>query len=370
MHLLKCKKAYTVSSILLMSTSISSCTTSFGILEGNKAEIEAVKVSSQNPADKFDLSHWSITLPVDDDENGKVDVVNEVDIQSFHHSDYFYIDEDGFMVFMSPNKASTTPNSTNARSELRYESRGGALSVKGSDPKNNFALAANENASDYAAVGGKLEATLKVDHVSRNAGYPDKEPAYSVVIGQIHAGKLETKVDGFGWGNEPLKISFKKRPDHEYGSVYWTYERNLALDNPDRIDIEYLVWGKSWVDLAAPEQEGIKLGEEFSYTVNVHENTMYLTFENERLGTKTFEINLSNNVDANGEIDPLDHPNGYTGDYLYFKAGAYNQCSTKDAPSFRYPACPGTGNLEQDIIDGNYAQVSFRKLSVSEATPN
>ena len=118
MHLLKCKKAYTVSSILLMSTSISSCTTSFGILEGNKAEIEAVKVSSQNPADKFDLSHWSITLPVDDDENGKVDVVNEVDIQSFHHSDYFYIDEDGFMVFMSPNKASTTPNSTNARSEI------------------------------------------------------------------------------------------------------------------------------------------------------------------------------------------------------------------------------------------------------------
>ncbi|MGI9220392.1 MAG: polysaccharide lyase family 7 protein, partial [Woeseiaceae bacterium] len=106
-----------------------------------------------------------------------------------------------------------------------------------------------------------------------------------------------------------------------------------------------------------------------SYTVNVYENTMYLTFESDRLGAVRHDINLSDNIDVNGVVDALDHPNGYTGDYLYFKAGSYNQCSTKDAPTFRYPACPGTGNLEKDIADGNYSQVTFSRLVVSESEP-
>ena len=96
---------------------------------------------------------------------------------------------------------------------------------------------------------------------------------------------------------------------------------------------------------------------------------MRITFENARHGTVVHEVDLSNNVDVNGKVDVLDHPNGYTGDYLYYKAGGYNQCSSKDAPTFRYPACPGTGDFETDMKDGNYAQVTFSRLVAGEATP-
>lgn len=327
--------------------------------------VEAVEY----PAGKFDLSHWSLTLPVDENGDGAADIIQVPELQTYVHPDYFYLNDDGQMVFTSPNKAATEVTSTNTRSELRYESRGSDMSIEEADPKNNWALAAKEDADQFAAIGGKMEATLQVDHVSLNAGYPDKEPAYSVVIGQIHAYQFENQDHGYGWGNEPLKISYKKWPDHDTGSVFWQYERNLDFDDPNRIDVDYLVWGSSWTDSSDPGENGVALGEEFSYTVNVHENTMYLTFESDRLATVKHQINLSDNVDANGVVDALDHPNGYTGDYLYFKAGSYNQCSTRDAPTFRYPACPGTGDLEQDLADGNYSQVSFSRLVVSESDP-
>lgn len=321
------------------------------------------------PASIYDLGHWSLTLPVDEDGDGGADIIDVPELQTYIHPDYFYLNDAGQMVFTSPNMAATEVTSTNTRSEFRYESRGSDMSIAESDPKNNWALAAKEDADLFDAIGGKMEATLHVDHVSLNAGYPDKEPAYSTVIGQIHAYQFESQDHGYGWGNEPLKISYKKWPNHEMGSVFWQYERNLDFDDPNRIDVEYLVWGSSWTDSGAPGDKGIALGEEFSYTVNVHENTMYLIFESDRLSIVKHEINLSDNVDANGVVDALDHPNGYTGDYLYFKAGNYNQCSTRDAPTFRYPACPGTGDLERDLADGNYAQVTFSRLVVSESDP-
>lgn len=331
--------------------------------------VEAATPQPDYPAAKFDLTHWSLTLPVDDNNDGAADIIEPAELQTYIHPDYFYLDDAGHMVFTSPNVAATEVTSTNTRSEFRYESRGSDYSIAESDPLNNWALAAKDDATDFAAIGGKMDATLKVDHVSLNAGYPDKEPAYSVVIGQIHAYQFESQDHGYGWGNEPLKISYKKWPNHDYGSVYWTYERNLDFDDPDRIDIEYLVWGSSWASDEDPGESGIALGEEFSYSVNVFENTMYLTFETARHATVTHAIDLSNNVDVNGNPDELDHPNGYTGDYLYFKAGAYNQCSSKDAPTFRYPACPGSGDLATDLEDGNYAQATFSRLVVGGSEP-
>ncbi|MGJ8693131.1 MAG: polysaccharide lyase family 7 protein [Thalassotalea sp.] len=68
-----------------------------------------------------------------------------------------------------------------------------------------------------------------------------KFPAYSVVVGQIHAGTQSDKSAGFGWGNEPLKIYFKKYPKHQYGSVFWTYEGNLPKEDINRTGIAYPV---------------------------------------------------------------------------------------------------------------------------------
>ena len=320
------------------------------------------------PGDKFDLSEWNITLPVDSNNDKKPDIISVRKIQDFSHPDFFYLDENGGMVFTSPNKALTTANSTNTRSELRHMLKGTSSRIKTQSPKNSFTVASNPVANRFARVGGKMEATLKVNHVAKRAKYAEKAPAYSVVIGQIHATKWDKKVQGFGWGNEPLKIYYKKWPQHEKGSVFWSYERNLPKDDPNRMDIAYPVWGNVWTDSSDPGEQGIALGESLDYVVNVHEDVMYLTFSAVGHETVEYKINLANAVDANGKLDKHDHPYGYTLDWNYFKAGAYNQCSTKDDPGFWYAACPGTGDWETDKANGDYVSVTFSRLVVGEST--
>ena len=177
-----------------------------------KLEVAAKAVAM--PADYFDLSHWNITVPVDANNDGKVDIVSVADIKNYSQPDFFYLNEAGHMVFAAPNKALTTPNSSNTRSELRYMSRGSDTKIKTSAPGNNFALKSHPNADEFASIGGRMEATVTVDHVATRAGNPDRPAAYSAVIGQIHSIKDNPQSGAFGFGNEPLKIYFKKYPNH------------------------------------------------------------------------------------------------------------------------------------------------------------
>ncbi|MEO0424233.1 MAG: polysaccharide lyase family 7 protein [Pseudomonadota bacterium] len=324
---------------------------------------------AEHPGDSFNLRFWKLTLPLDDNADGKVDEISVNAIAKYTHPDFFYLDGNGHLVFTAPNKAKTTSGSTNTRSELRQMLRGRNTSIGTHDPKNNFALKAHRNSRSFADVGGQLEATLKVLHVARNAKHGHKRPAYSVVVGQIHADKDQAVINkgkGFGWGNEPIKVYYKKWPDHETGSVFWTYERNLAKDDPDRTDIAYPVWGNTWENADDPGEAGIALGEWFNYNINVHRNTMYLTFRTaDPSRTVTYQIDLSNNVDAYGKVDEKDNPKGYSGDALYFKAGAYNQCSTRDNEAMWYAACAGTGDWATDQANGDYTSVAFRRIQVS-----
>lgn len=321
------------------------------------------------PGRKFNLSQWKITLPVDGDRDGKADEVDVDKIKRYLHPDFFYLDHVGRMVFVAPNKGMTTANSSNTRSELRHMLRGSNTRIKTHDASNNFAVEARKDSDKFGAIGGKLEATLRVDHVARNAANPNSAPAFAAVVGQIHAVTYDNNKGGFGYGNEPLKIFYKKIPGHRTGSVFWTYERNLPKNDPNRKDIAYPVWGKLWTDTSDPGEAGIALGEDFSYTVNVHRNTMYLTFENARLGTVRHRLSLINNVDGNGVVDAADNRYGYGGDSLYFKAGIYNQCSTKTGEGFWSPGCAGTGDWKTDKANGDYAQASFSRLVVGPATP-
>ena len=159
----------------------------------------------------------------------------------------------------------------------------------------------------------------------------------------------------------------QKLPGHETGSVFWNYERNLSKNDPNRIDIAYPVWGNTWENLEDPGEAGVPLGEEFSYSVNVFGDIMTLHFVRKGHPVVTYEINLADNVDAYGNVDEHDHPKGYTGDWMYFKAGAYNQCSSKDDPGFWYTACPGSGDWETDKANGDYVSVSFSRLELSQA---
>lgn len=332
-------------------------------------EIAAEAAGDSLPADKVDLRFWKLTLPLDDNNDGKVDEVKVRALQKYSHPDFFYLDEKDYLVFTAPNKAKTSSGSTNTRSELRQMLRGKNTKIGTHDPKNNFSLKAHRSSKYFALIGGQLEATLKVLHVAKNAKHTIKKPAYSVVVGQIHAVKdkqVINKGNGFGWGNEPIKIFYKKWPQHKTGSVFWTYERNLEKENPNRTDIAYPVWGNTWENPQDPGEKGIALGQLFNYNINVHENIMYLTFRTaDPSQTVKYQIDLSNNVDAYGNVDEKDNPLGYSGDAFYFKAGAYNQCSTKDDAAKWYTACAGTGNWQVDKTNGDYASVAFRRIQLA-----
>ena len=332
--------------------------------------LEQVEVKAEVPASKFDLSHWSITVPTDSDNNGKVDTVKVSQLATYSHPDFFHLDQLGRMVFTTPNKALTTPNSSNTRSELRYMTGGTNETIGTKDPGHNFALSAHPSAEQFGSIGSRMEATLHVDAVALNSARPEKFPAYSAVVGQIHAVKYSGEHTSAGWGNEPLKIYYKKWPGHENGSVFWTYESNLAKEDPNRTDIVYPVWGNTWDISGDPGDSGISLGEEFSYIVDVTGNKMALTFEAEGHPKKEYQIDLSNNVNAYGEIDEQDNPLGYSGDAMYFKAGIYDQCSVSTKEGFWYAACDGTGVWKTDYANGDFARATFSRLVVDDTKSN
>jgi poly(beta-D-mannuronate) lyase len=355
--------------VVVFTLIFTSCSGSNSALENNVPSVIDTPTSGEiikHPADVFDLGYWNITLPTDTNNDGRADSVSVAAIANYTHDDFFYLNGDQQLVFVAPNVANTTTNSSNVRSELRQMLRGTNTSIGSSSPNNNFALSTHENAASFADIGGKMEATLRVDHVALHSIYTDKFPVYSVVIGQIHAGNDDDNSNGFGWGNEPLKIFYKKYPSQEKGSVFWTYERNLTQADPDRTDIVYPVWGNTWDNPSNPGDQGISLGEEFSYEVNVFEDTLYLSFSAQNHETVEYQINLADNVDAYGNIDDKDFAQGYAGDWHYFKAGAYNQCNGGTDESFWSTACEGTGDWSADFDAGDYTQVTFLRLVLSK----
>jgi len=350
------KKIYLTGVITLL---VSGCATTNDLVNNDKVVLPLMQPNANTislmakldpakaPALNFDLTKWKINIPTEDDKPSRAGKVMEISAQDlsnqqnpYSHPDWFYTDKrTGAMVFTTPNKAMTTPNSKNARSELRA-----MLASSYKDPKNNFALASHPEAASYGSIGGELSATLSVDWVS-TSGNDKKNGAFSTVIGQIHGSK-----------NEPLKIVYRKLPGHEYGSLYWRYEINATGDNYDkRKDIYHNVLGAYNLRAGSEDPiDGIKLGEVFSYDVNVKNSIMHLTFK-KNIGEpneviKTFALDLSKGQYLGNKYDE-----GYANDWMYFKAGNYNQCNVGSSQ------CSNNG-----LAAGDYAQVSFYELNLNQ----
>ena len=281
----------------------------------------------------------------------------------YSNKDFFYTQSEGntdWVVYKTPNSGTTSPNSSNTRSELHQ--------LKTWVPEE----------------GGKLNGTLKVMHVS-TTGDARVAAAYSVVVGQIHSGE--------GHENEPCKIFYKKFPGQEKGSVFWNYEINTAGDNKGRWDYSEAVWGydMSVIGTApsaypAEPEDGIALGEEFSYEINVYKGTMYVTFSSPGHPTKTFTKNLTQSeYSTKADIpeqtknlfvpigqDGVERPEAYAGEKNYFKQGAYNQTNGK-APEKNLVWCGGAeiygGDIPKQYANGSYTEVWFRSAAVGPGTP-
>lgn len=293
------------------------------------------------------LEQWKILLGNGESKNS---------LMQFEHEDYFFHVNDGidWIVYKAPNGGITSPNSHNTRSELGQKKRW--------KPKE----------------GGKLTGTLKVMHVS-TSGDARVAASFSVVVGQIHSEE--------GHKNEPLKIFYKKFPGHDKGSVYWNYEINTAGDNSGRWDYSTAIWGYDMSvvgeapDAYPPEPDnGIELGEEFSYEVNVYQGTMYLIFKSEGHETKTFTKNLIESDFTSEELpeqivklyvpigqEGTEKPNAYEGESQFFKQGAYNQTNGRN-PEDNLVWATGSvtynGDVALQYANGSYTEVWFRESSL------
>ena len=282
----------------------------------------------------------------------------------FEDKDFFYTVIDGtrrWVVYKTPNSGVTSKNSSNTRTEL------------------------HEKREWTPEEGGKLTGTCKVMQVS-TSGDARVAASYSTVIGQIHSGE--------GHENEPLKIFYKKFPDHDKGSVFWNYEINTeGDDNSKRWDFSTAVWGNDMSvvgtgknDSPPEPKDGVELGEEFSYEVNVFDGIMYLTFTSEKHETKTFTKNLikseyTSPANIPAQVKNLFFPIGqdgterataYSGELNYFKQGAYNQTNGKD-PETNKVWCAGAeiygGDIAKQYENGCYTEVWFREATIGPGTP-
>ncbi|WP_298893443.1 polysaccharide lyase family 7 protein [uncultured Psychroserpens sp.] len=307
-------------------------------------ESEAVK---KYPSDVIPfMDKWKILLG---------DGTRSDSLVKFQKDDFFYVEsEEGidWVVYKTPNSGVTSRTSSNTRTEL------------------------GEKKHWIPEEGGKLTGTLKVMHVS-TTGDATASSSYSVVIGQIHSDE--------GHENEPLKIYYKKFPGHAKGSVFWNYEINTKGDNIGRFDFSTAVWGYDFsivgsnpTDYPKEPENGIELGEEFSYEVNVYQGVMYLTFTSKNHETVKFTKSLIKSefatkadipeqvlkVYANREKGGgVEREIAYAGELNYFKQGAYNQANAKSTKSKVYG-----GDIAKQYANGSYAEVWFKDATVGSGT--
>jgi len=242
------------------------------------------------PSRNFDLSQWKLTIPSGSDIS--VSTLNS----GYTLANAFYTDPiTGGMVFRCLNIAGTTSGSTYSRSELREMLNESAGTT---NLGNNWVLGTSsaQARADAAGVDGTMNATLTVDHVSTTG---DSAKIGRVIVGQIH-----------GPDTEIIRLYYHKRPSDSRGAIYFGH------DTPSNSNTYYPIIGDpNNLDPAG----GINLGERWSYEIKVIGQTLIVsvTPENRPTVTSTLAIEA-----------------GYNDQYLYYKAGVYNQNNTGDSTDY------------------------------------
>ena len=264
------------------------------------------------PGGNFDLSYWKITRPNQQErDQDQLTTGYQVDGE-------FYTDPNtGAMVFWCPNDG-RTGGSTYPRNELREMMRRDNFSIPTQGiNKNNWVFSSSTMANQEAAGGvdGVMTATVAVDHVSLTSD--EFRKVGRTIVGQIHASD-----------DEPCRIYYRKLPQNTKGSIYFAHEPTTSAEQ------WYDMIGSRSDDAPDPV-DGVALGEKFSYEIKAIGNMLTVTIMRE------------GKDDVVQEVDMTD--SGFADDWMYFKAGNYNQNNAGD--------------------EGEYAQVSFFALDVVHFEP-
>ena len=248
----------------------------------------------------IELTDWYLSIPVDEASNTKAESIYESRLSNdYFNAEFFFLNTDGGLVFRAPIEGTKTSTNTKyTRTELREMLRRGDTNIKVQGVnKNNwvFSSAPNNDLDAAGGVDGELIAELAVNHVTETG---DKSQVGRVIIGQIHANN-----------DEPIRVYYRKLPQNNKGSIY------LAHEIEGGEDIYYELIGNRSQSATNPEN-GITLNERFSYKIKVVGHSLTLTI------IRPGQADVSQTVDmANSGYDQ-------GGQYMYFKAGVYNQNNT------------------------------------------
>lgn len=300
-------------------------TSEAGVAQGASAgddpgfgSVDPVQSTFQAGTGSTDLAGWKLTLPVDLDGDGDADEITG-DLSGYS-SEYFAQDADGSITMTtSTGDLATTENSSYGRTELR-----GMINPDAGDKDigNNMVLSTAPAADQEAAgaVDGTLSATMSVDQVSESG---DPARVGRTVIGQIHSTE-----------NEPLKLYYRKLPDNELGSVFFSHE-NADGTTEDFYD---LIGSRS--DTAESPIDGIALGEDFNYDIDISGDSL------------TVSVTTNDGMEYAKTIDISESGYDASGEHMYFKAGAYDQNNTSPNP-------------EEDHVDVTFSDISTAYGGVS-----
>jgi len=247
------------------------------------------------PSHFFDLSDWSLSIPVDADGNKKADNIEEKELSLGYINDYFFATDAGAMVLTCPvGGVKTSANTKYTRVELREMLRRGNTSVKTKGvSENNWVLESSKSVKKAGGYNGELKATLEVNHVTTTG---KSSQVGRVIIGQIHAKN-----------NEPVRLYYRKLPKNKKGSLYFAHETKGKGSEK-----YYEILGNR-SDSAKDPKDGIALNEKFTYKISLEGNKLSVSIHKPYgpVITKTIDIKKS----------------GYNAadEYMYFKAGAYTQ---------------------------------------------
>ena len=262
------------------------------------------------PGRNFDLLGWYLNTPADDDGDGRSDRLSEVELATGETDErYFFTADDGGMVFRATiGGATTSANTRFTRTELREMLRRGNTEIRtrtddATPNRNNWVFSsAPQRAQAFAGgIDGTLRATLAVNRVTTTG---DRNQVGRVIVGQIHAAS-----------DEPIRLYYRKLPGNTHGAIYAAHEINGGDD------VYYELIG-SRGHSAPDDPNGIELDEKFTYEIEARGNILHVS------------ISQDGNVLATGTIDMSDSGYDIEKEYMYFKAGVYNQNNSGDPDDY------------------------------------
>lgn len=268
----------------------------------------------------IDLLDWYLSIPTDEDGNGRSDTISESELANgYTHSEFFYASEDNGIVMRSPSYGYKTSTNTNyVRVELREMLRRGDPDIRTQGVnKNNwvFGSASAQQQQDAGGVDGDLHVKMAVNKVTTTG---ENYQIGRLVIGQIHAND-----------DEPIRLYYRKLPDNERGAIYFAHESRQTDTNGDNIETYVEMLGTR-SNSAADPTDGIALNEVFTYRISVEMNLLTVTLSREGKADVVANYDMSNSLyDADGQ-------------YMYFKVGVYH--------------------LNNSSLPSEYAQATFYEI--------